>query len=42
LPPGGFLTLGFWLLLLNWFQEKRAERAKVRDWPDGVAEGRVA
>ena len=42
LPPGGFLTLGFWLLLLNWFQEKRAQRAKVRDWPEGVAEGRVA
>ena len=42
LPPGGFLTLGFWLLLLNWFQEKRAERAKVRNWPEGVAEGRAA
>ncbi len=42
LPPGGFLTLGFWLLLLNWFQEKRAERARVREWPEGVAEGRAA
>jgi len=42
LPPGGFLTLGFWLLLLNWFQERRAERAKVREWPEGVAEGRAA
>jgi electron transport complex protein RnfE len=42
LPPGGFLTLGFWLLLLNWFQEKRAERAKVREWPEGVADGRAA
>jgi len=42
LPPGGFLTLGFWLLLLNWIQEKRSERAKVREWPEGVADGRVA
>ncbi len=36
LPPGGFLTLGFWLLLLNWFQKWRTERAKVRAWPEGV------
>ncbi len=42
LPPGGFLTLGFWLLLLNWIQEKRSERAKVREWPEGVADGRAA
>ena len=26
LPPGGFLTLGLWLLLLNWLQERKAER----------------
>ncbi|MDH3593180.1 MAG: electron transport complex subunit RsxE, partial [Planctomycetota bacterium] len=26
LPPGGFLTLGFWLLLLNRLQERKAER----------------
>ena len=45
LPPGGFLTLGFWLLFLNWWQKLRDERAKVRAWPDGVAapvEGRAA
>ncbi len=42
LPPGGFLTLGFWLLILNWFEKRRADRAKVRDWPDGVAEARAA
>jgi electron transport complex protein RnfE len=45
LPPGGFLTLGFWLLFLNWWQKRREERAKVREWPDGVAaplEGRAA
>ena len=37
LPPGGFLTLGFWLLLLNWWQKRREQRARVREWPDGVA-----
>jgi electron transport complex protein RnfE len=45
LPPGGFLTLGFWLLLLNWWEERKKERAKVRDWPEGVgapSERRVA
>jgi len=45
LPPGGFLTLGFWLLFLNWWQKLRRERARVRAWPDGVAapvEGRAA
>lgn len=42
LPPGGFLTLGFWLLLLNWYQQRRKERAKVREWPEGVAAGRAA
>ena len=45
LPPGGFLTLGFWLLLLNWWEERKKERAKVREWPEGVGapgERRVA
>ncbi len=37
LPPGGFLTLGFWLLFLNWWQKRRVERARVREWPEGVA-----
>ena len=26
LPPGGFLTLGFWLLGLSWWQRRRKER----------------
>jgi len=26
LPPGGFLTLGFWLLGLSWWQKRRARR----------------
>ena len=29
LPPGGFLTLGFILLGLNWWQRRQAERAEV-------------
>lgn len=28
LPPGGFLTLGFWLLGLNWYHERKAAKAK--------------
>ena len=31
LPPGGFLTLGFLLLFLTWWQRKKAERAKRRE-----------
>ena len=27
LPAGGFLTLGFWLLGLNWWMERKKERA---------------
>lgn len=42
LPPGGFLTLGFILLFLSWIQRRRAEPAKVREWPEGVAERRAA
>jgi electron transport complex protein RnfE len=33
LPPGGFLTLGFWLLFLNWWKERRTERAVARVAP---------
>ncbi len=29
LPPGGFLTLGFILLGLNWWQRRQLERAKA-------------
>jgi electron transport complex protein RnfE len=38
LPPGGFLTLGFWLLLLNWWEQRKTERARVREWPEGVGQ----
>jgi electron transport complex protein RnfE len=42
LPPGGFLTLGFILLFLSWIQRRRAEQARVREWPEGVGERRAA
>jgi len=42
LPPGGFLTLGFLLLALSWAQRKRAVRATLREWPEGVAQRRTA
>lgn len=41
LPPGGFLTLGGLLLLLDWSRRRRGPRPKVRHWPHGVASGRV-
>jgi electron transport complex protein RnfE len=28
LPPGGFLTLGFWLLGLSWWAERRQKKAQ--------------
>lgn len=37
LPPGGFLTLGLLLLVLNWLEiKKRNRRERDREWPDGV------
>ncbi len=37
LPPGGFLTLGAWLMVIAWWTERRTARARVREWPEGVA-----
>ncbi len=42
LPPGGFFTLGFILLFLGWRQRRQEIRAKIREWPEGVAERRAA
>jgi electron transport complex protein RnfE len=42
LPPGGFLTLGFLLLGLSWIERRRAARARVGEWPEGVASRRAA
>jgi electron transport complex protein RnfE len=33
LPPGGFLTLGCYLLALSWWKGRKTERAAVRAWP---------
>ncbi len=42
LPPGGFLTIGLILLVLNWFERRRISRAEIREWPEGVAAQREA
>lgn len=42
LPPGGFLTLGMWLLVLSWVERRRTEASRVADWPEGVARRRAA
>lgn len=43
LPPGGFFTLGFLLLGLGWWRQRReaGEQPRVRRWPHGVSSGRV-
>ncbi len=41
LPPGGFLTIGFILLTLNWWERRKAERSKA-DLPGAVAVERAA
>ena len=42
LPPGGFLTLGFLLLGLNWVRRRREERATLGEWPEGVRKEEAA
>lgn len=42
LPAGGFLTLGFILLFLSWTERRREIRARIREWPEGVAERKAA
>ena len=42
LPPGGFLTIGFILLAMNWIERKRKQRSEIREWPEGVASERAA
>jgi electron transport complex protein RnfE len=40
LPPGGFLTIGFILIWLNWWERRKSQRAEAA--PDAVAVGRAA
>jgi electron transport complex protein RnfE len=43
LPPGGFLTLGFILLVFGWWRERKPSAGpRVRRWPHGVADRRAA
>jgi electron transport complex protein RnfE len=42
LPPGGFLTLGFLLLALNWHQQRRARQASSEPGAGEAAARRVA
>jgi electron transport complex protein RnfE len=42
LPPGGFLTLGFWLLIIAWFQQRRADRVKLAHVPEAAVSGKEA
>ena len=42
LPPGGFFTIGFILLAMNWIEGKRKQRSEIREWPEGVASEKAA
>ena len=35
-PPGGFFTLGFILLFLGWWEERKAKKREIRHWPHSV------
>jgi electron transport complex protein RnfE len=35
-PPGGFFTLGFILLFLGWWEERKAKKKEIRHWPHSV------
>ncbi len=41
LPPGGFLTIGFILLAMNWREKRKAEKARAGTLPEGAV-GRAA
>ena len=42
LPPGGFFTIGFILLGLNWVERRKKQKPMVREWPEGVASEKAA
>ena len=35
-PPGGFFTLGFILLFLGWYEERKEKTGELRHWPHSV------
>ena len=35
-PPGGFFALGFILLFLGWWEERKAKKVEIRHWPHSV------
>jgi Na+-translocating ferredoxin:NAD+ oxidoreductase subunit E len=41
LPPGGFFTLGFILLIFAWWAGRRQPKPAVRRWPHGVVSREV-
>ena len=36
LPPGGFFTLGFIMLVVAWWKERKNVTVRPRQWPHGV------
>jgi electron transport complex protein RnfE len=35
-PPGGFFTLGFILLGMGWWEDRKRKRREIRHWPHSV------
>ena len=42
LPPGGFFTIGFILLGLNWYEQRKKQRAAAVGFPETAATGEAA
>ena len=42
LPPGGFFTIGFILLGLNWYERRKKQRAAAVAFPETAATGEAA
>jgi Na+-translocating ferredoxin:NAD+ oxidoreductase subunit E len=44
MPPGGFFTIGFYLLIFGWWKERQERRTRVdkRRWPHAVTIQRAA
>ena len=42
LPPGGFFTIGFILLGLNWYERRKKQRSAAVSFPETVATGEAA